>query len=125
VARSDLPDAARAMGVLGRLTPAALDVAAELAARAADLGWTQSYAATVEGPSPRLKLGVSTSRVADMVALLPDAGAATALRARFRRLRARLAYAGFTIEHDGTVGLRLYAQPVRADHLGRAARAAT
>jgi len=119
-----LPEAARAMGTLAGLTPVALDVAAQLASSAARLGWTQSYAATVYGPAPRLKLGVATRRVEDALALLPDAGAAAALRTRSRRLRARLAYAGFTIERDGAIGLRLYAQPMRGDQVERTVRAA-
>lgn len=117
-----LADAARAMGRLANLTIPALDAAEELAVAAAKIGWAQSFAATITGPAPRLKLGVATRRTEDALALLPDPAAAHALRARFIRLRTGLAYVGITIEPGCAVDLRLYSRPMDARHIRHAVR---
>lgn len=112
-----LSQAARDVGRLAGLRPDALDHAATLAAALARAGWMQTFAATVDGARPRLKLIVATTRLSSVLDATPDAGASGTLRERFRRLRTRLAYAAISVSPQGFDGLRLYSAPVRAASL--------
>lgn len=85
-------------------------IARLLVAEASGIGWVQNVAVTVTGDRPRLKIAVATPALHAAAMVVGDVG--LTLACEFARLRSRLGYVAYSVDHRSQLSLRLYSRPL-------------